>query len=224
MSKEGSVLLLDKPLGWSSFDVVKKLRWAVADRKAGHAGTLDPLATGLLIICTGKKTKEISQFQEMDKEYTGVFLLGKTTPSYDAETEVIEVKNTDHIDHATIEQTCKAFLGTQLQVPPVYSAVMIDGKRAYQLIRKGKEVKLEPKNITINEIEVDCALMPSIKFRVVCSKGTYIRSLVNDIGQKLGCGAYLTELRRTRIGPYKVEEAKTPVEMLEVLKTDAGLS
>ncbi len=224
MASEGSVLLLDKPLGWTSFDVVKKLRWAVADKKAGHAGTLDPLASGLLIICTGKKTKEISQFQEMEKEYTGTFLLGKTTPSYDAETEVTEEKDTSYIKPEMVEEVCKGFLGHQEQIPPAYSAAMVNGKRAYSLSRKGKEVILEPRSIIIYEFDTDCSTLPFIQFRVVCSKGTYIRSLVHDIGQKLGCGAYLTELRRTRIGKYKVEDAKTPLLMLEELKAHAGLS
>ena len=205
----GRVILIDKPRSWTSFDVVKKLRYALNVKKIGHAGTLDPLATGLLILCTGKMTKRIESFQAMEKEYTGEIVIGKVTPSYDLETEVENVCDTAHIQDSDITAAAKEFKGLIEQVPPQYSAVKVDGKRAYKSARKGEKVEIKPRKVEITVFEVDRLGVDRIAFRVVCSKGTYIRSLAHDFGQVLGTGAYLAELRRTRIGDFHVDNAQT---------------
>lgn len=208
---KGEILCFNKPYRWSSFELVAKVRGKLKHRlgvkklKVGHAGTLDPLATGVLIICTGKSTKLVEELQAHTKEYVATLKLGATTPSFDRETEEDATYPTSHITEELIRTTLQQFVGTIMQVPPVYSAVKIDGKRAYQFARKGKEVELKAKPLTIDEIELMSANIPDeIVIRVVCSKGTYIRALARDIGQALGSGAYLTDLCRTRIGDYRL--------------------
>lgn len=201
------VLLLNKPLGWTSFDVVNKLRKKLKIKKIGHAGTLDPLATGLLVICTGKMTKQIDGYQAQEKEYTGKLILGQTTPSHDLETPVTEPVSIEHITESELITTAKKFQGTIQQVPPLHSAIKIDGKRAYAFARKGKEVELKPREVVVSTFEITEVQKPTITFRIVCSKGTYIRSLARDFGNELGVGAYLSELCRTRIGDFKLEHA-----------------
>jgi tRNA pseudouridine55 synthase len=207
--EEGVVLLLDKPLTWTSFDVVRKVKNTLRPRKIGHAGTLDPLATGLLIMCTGKKTKEIDQIQAQEKEYEGTFRLGQTTPSFDLETPVDAEQPYAHLTEAEIRAAVATFVGKIEQVPPVFSAVKVDGKRAYELARKGQEAEIKSKTVDIKSYELTRIALPDIDFRVVCSKGTYVRSLARDLGIALGCGAHLTRLVRTRIGQYKLENAWT---------------
>lgn len=207
--EEGVVLLIDKPMGWTSFDVIRKLRHLIRIRKIGHAGTLDPLATGLLIVCTGKFTKRINQYMAQQKEYTGTITLGATTPTYDLESEPINFKPTDQITLDQIKLQLTSFTGPIQQIPPAHSAIKVDGKRVYELARKGKEVKLEPRTVHIYAFEVLELHEAQLQFRVVCSTGTYIRSLANDLGQALGCGAYLSSLRRTRIGEFEVTAAYT---------------
>lgn len=222
---EGEVLLFDKPLYWTSFDLVKKAKNLIRNAygykklKVGHAGTLDPLASGLLIICTGKKTKTISSIQDLNKEYVGTFKLGETTPSFDLETEVDKKFKVDHITKNAILDTLQSFLGEQDQVPPLFSAKRIDGKRAYEYARKGVEKKLEPRKINIYELELISFSMPYIKIRVKCTKGTYIRSLARDVGIRLESGAHLTELKRTYIGDYAAEDAISPESFEEMLKS-----
>ena len=206
----GQVLLIDKPLGWTSFDVVRKLRHLVHIKKIGHAGTLDPLATGLLIVCTGKFTKRINEFMAQEKEYTGTITLGAVTPSYDLETEPADHQDIGAITLSLIQQSVKQFTGSILQVPPAHSAIKVKGKRVYELARKGESVILEPRRITISSFEVLRFEEGLVHFKVVCSTGTYIRSLANDLGVALGCGAYLSALRRTRIGSFLVDQAQTP--------------
>jgi len=223
---EGEVLAFDKPLHWTSFDLVAKVRYALCHKlgckklKVGHTGTLDPLATGVVIVCTGKKTKLIDQLQYDVKEYEATLQLGATTPSYDMEKEVDATYPTSHITRELIDRTIPHFLGEQWQVPPIFSAVQINGKRAYELARKGEKVELKPKLLVIDEIEVlnfdDQSMQLTI--RVVCSKGTYIRALARDIGESLQSGAYLTALRRTRIGETRVEECRKIEDFLEELK------
>lgn len=213
-----SVLLIDKPLTWTSFDVVNKIRYAGKFKKVGHAGTLDPLATGLLILCTGKKTKEIETYQAQVKEYTGEFTIGKTTPSFDLETEVDHTHPIDHITKEMIEQARISFLGKISQIPPVFSAIKVNGKRAYESARIGKEIELKAREVEITEFEINSDSLPLIKFRVVCSKGTYIRSLARDFGLALQSGAYLSELRRTKIGEFNVSNAESVEEMVKKLK------
>ena len=210
----GQVLLIDKPLKWSSFQAVNKLKYALINKmglpkkfKIGHAGTLDPLASGLLIVCTGKFTKSISEIQGQAKEYTGTFFIGATTPSYDLETEVDAVFPTTHIDEALIRETVKPFLGEIDQKPPVFSAIKKDGKRLYEHARAGEAVVIESRKTTIYEFEITRIALPEVDFRVTCSKGTYIRSLAFDFGQALQSGAHLTALRRTKIGDYDVKNA-----------------
>lgn len=205
--EEGATLLIDKPLEWTSFDAVRKIRYLVKTKKVGHAGTLDPLATGLLIICTGKFTKRINEYMAQEKEYTGTFTLGATTPTYDLESEPQDFKPYEHLTKEAIEAATKNFMGEIDQVPPIHSAIKKDGKRVYELARRGVDVKLEPRKITIKEFEVDSSQLPVIKFRVVCTTGTYIRSLANDFGAALGCGAYLSKLCRTRIGNFLIDDA-----------------
>jgi tRNA pseudouridine55 synthase len=216
--KEGRVILIDKPLEWTSFNAVSKIKWLIKKRfkvkkiKVGHAGTLDPLATGLLIICTGKFTKRIEEYQAAVKEYTGVFKLGETTPSFDLETEVDEKFPVDHITKEQLENVRLSFLGEQEQIPPIFSALKKDGKRLYELAREGKTTEIKSRKIQIDEFEIDDSNFPEISFRVVVSKGTYIRSIASDFGHKLQSGAYLKELRRTKIGEFNVDDAISPSE------------
>ena len=209
---EGKVLLIDKPLEWTSYDVIRKLRKIINLKKIGHAGTLDPLATGLLIVCTGKFTKKINEYMAQEKEYTGTITLGAVTPTYDRESEPVEIKSVEGITAEMIKEKTKEFTGEILQTPPIHSAIKQNGKPVYLLARKGVDVVLEPRKITIKEFEITKVEMPVISFKVVCSTGTYIRSLANDFGAALGCGGYLSKLRRTRIGNFKVEDAMTMEE------------
>lgn len=219
--KNGQVLLIDKPLNWTSFQVVNKLRWKIRKKfnlkkiKVGHAGTLDPLATGLLIICTGKFTKKIEEYQGQIKEYTGEITLGATTPSYDLETEVNEFFSIEHITEALILKTAKMFEGQIQQKPPIFSAVKKDGVRLYELARKGESAEIKYRTITIKSFEITKINLPKIGFKVVCSKGTYIRSLAFDFGKALSSGAYLSKLRRTKIGNFCVENAEIPEVFIE---------
>jgi tRNA pseudouridine55 synthase len=213
-----AVLLLDKPLTWTSFDVVNKVRYAGKFKKVGHAGTLDPLATGLLILCTGKKTKEIDQYQAQIKEYTGKFILGKTTPSADLETEVDAIYPTEHITKEILETARTKFFGVISQVPPLFSAIKVKGKRAYEAAREGKTIELKSREIEIKEFEIDAVNFPEISFRIVCSKGTYIRSIARDFGVEVGSGGYLSELRRTKIGEFSVENAESVENMVQKIK------
>lgn len=203
----GHVFLVNKPKGWSSFDIVKKIRIHFGVKKVGHAGTLDPLASGLLIVSTGKKTKEISKYSDLEKEYEGVMVIGERTPSFDSETEIIEKKDFSNIGTTDIENVFKSYIGIQTQKPPIYSAVKHLGKRLYKYAREGEEIKLKDREININMLKLLEFISPEISFQVACSKGTYIRSLVNDIGEKLGCGAYLKSLTRTRIGSFYLNDA-----------------
>ncbi|MFY0253753.1 tRNA pseudouridine(55) synthase TruB [Chitinophaga sp. 30R24] len=204
--QEGAVILINKPLTWTSFDVVRKIR-NVTKAKIGHAGTLDPLATGLLICCTGKMTKKINEYQAQEKEYTGTFTLGATTPTFDKESEPEHFKEISHLDEAAILAATQPFLGEIMQLPPIHSAIKQNGKPIYLLARKGVDVKVEPRKLTITAFEITKIALPEVHFRVVCSTGTYIRSLANDYGVQLGCGAYLSSLCRTRIGAFRLEEA-----------------
>jgi tRNA pseudouridine55 synthase len=206
-SPEGEVLLINKPLTWTSFDVVNKVRWLSKAKKVGHAGTLDPLATGLLILCSGKKTKTIELIQSDEKEYTGTFYLGATTPSFDLETEIDQQFDISHLTEEAIRNTFKKFTGAIQQIPPMHSAIKQGGKRAYVSARKGETLELPPRSLSIPEFELTGCELPLIHFRVVCSKGTYIRALARDIGQDLGVGAYLHALCRTRIGNYFLKDA-----------------
>ena len=221
--KTGQILLIDKPLEWSSFQVVNKLRWLIRKRcgikkiKVGHAGTLDPLATGLLIICTGKFTKRIPELQGMVKEYKGTFTLGSTTPSYDLETEVDKTFSIDHIDEALLQKIREQFIGEIEQTPPVFSAIKKDGKRLYEYARKGEQVDVKKRVVKIDEFEIDSSNFPVISFRVVCSKGTYIRSLAHEFGEALNSGAHLSELRRTKIGDFSVENGMDIASFEKVL-------
>jgi tRNA pseudouridine55 synthase len=208
----GEVLLINKPLHWTSFDAVRKIRNLVRIKKVGHAGTLDPLATGLLIICTGRFTKRINEFMAAEKEYTGAFTLGAVTPTYDLESEPESFLDYLKISEAQIRNATKGFTGEIFQTPPIHSAIKKDGKRAYELARQGKEVKLEPRKITIKEFEISNIEKPVVFFRVVCTTGTYIRSLANDFGASLGCGAYLSKLCRTRIGEFSISQSMTMEE------------
>lgn len=206
---QGKMLLIDKPLKWTSFDAVKKVRILTKISKVGHAGTLDPLATGLLIICTGKYTKQINTYMAQEKEYTGTFTLGATTPTYDLESAPENSKAYAHLTEEDIRKATIPFIGDIKQIPPAHSAIKKDGVPVYKLARKGKEVKLDPRNVTINVFEIPKIEGPVVHFRVVCSTGTYIRSLANDLGMALGCGAYLSSLRRTKIGEFSVADAQT---------------
>jgi tRNA pseudouridine55 synthase len=205
--ESGKVLLIDKPLGWTSFDAVRKVRNLTRTKKVGHAGTLDPLATGLLIICTGKFTKKINEYMAQEKEYTGTITLGAVTPTYDLESEPQDFKDCGHITPAQLEEAAKIFTGPILQTPPIHSAIKKEGKRVYELARKGIDVKLEPRPVTISAFDIVSFEPPVARFRVVCSTGTYIRSLANDFGAQLGCGGYLSSLCRTRIGSFLLSEA-----------------
>ncbi|TYA70072.1 tRNA pseudouridine(55) synthase TruB [Seonamhaeicola marinus] len=220
--QSGQVLLIDKPLHWTSFQAVNKIRWKIRKTfnlkkiKVGHAGTLDPLASGLLVICTGKKTKEINTYQGQIKEYTGTFVIGSTTPSFDLETEIDKHYPTEHISEALIHSTTKQFIGDIAQYPPVFSAIKKDGKRLYEFAREGKDVEIKSRIVSISEFEITNVEHSNsakdginVNFRVVCSKGTYIRSLANDFGKALNSGAHLSVLRRTKIGDFKVENAQS---------------
>lgn len=209
--KKGGVLLVDKPYKWTSFDAIHKLKIALR-AKIGHCGTLDPLATGLLICCTGDFTKQISQYQQLPKEYTGIIHLGATTATYDLESEPENFMSVDGITEQQVYDATKPFTGNIMQTPPIHSAIKKDGKRAYDLARAGKEVVLDPRPVTIGEFEITAIKLPEVYFRVACSTGTYIRSLAHDFGQQLGCGGYLQELRRTRIGNFSVDDAMTPAD------------
>ncbi len=223
----GEVLLLNKPFKWSSFHVVKNIRYMLKHHagipriKVGHAGTLDPLATGLLIICTGKFTKRIEEFQGLEKEYTGTFTLGNTTPSFDLETEIDAQFSTDHINEELLKKTAKKFIGTIEQIPPLFSAIKINGKRAYKYAREKEEVEIKSKIISISEFELTKIEGVEISFRIVCSKGTYIRSLARDFGSSLNSGAYLSSLKRTRIGEFKLSEAMEVEEFKQQLIEDS---
>ena len=209
----GKVLLIDKPIKWTSFQVINKIRWLIKNKysikkiKVGHAGTLDPLATGLLIICTGKKTKEIAKFQNQTKEYSGEILLGSTTPSFDLETEFDNTYNTNHLTEKLILETTKKFLGKIQQKPPIYSAIKKDGKRLYESARKGIKIDIDSREIEIHKFLITKINLPNIEFEVKCSKGTYIRSLANDFGVELKCGATLTSLKRTKIGEFDIKNS-----------------
>jgi len=207
--EEGLVLLIDKDYQWTSFDVIRKLRKILKIKKIGHAGTLDPLATGLLIVCCGKKTKEIQQFMALEKEYTGTMVLGKTTPSFDLETTFDSESDTSHLAPGDILNVVPQFTGMLQQVPPVYSAIKIDGSPVYKKARKGIDVELEPRSVEAKLFEITEIDLPEIHFRLVCSKGFYVRSLVRDVGNTLGVGAYLKTLVRTRIGEFRLDDAKT---------------
>ena len=221
--KNGQVLLIDKPLEWTSFQVVNKLRWHIRKRfdikkiKVGHAGTLDPLATGLLIICTGKKTKSINEYQGQIKEYTGTFTLGSTTPSYDLETEVNETFATEHITEELLHETTKQFTGKTQQKPPIFSAIKKDGKRLYELARKGETTEIKAREVEVLMFEITKIDLPKIQFKIICSKGTYIRSIANDYGKALNSGAHLSVLRRTQIGDFSVEKAQNIDEFISEL-------
>ncbi len=217
------VLLINKPANWTSFDVVNKLRYTISKKigkriKVGHAGTLDPLATGLLIICTGKNTKRIDEYTGMDKEYTGIFFLGATTPTYDSEMEPDAIFATEHINKELVMSTASKFLSVKAQMPPVYSAIKIDGKTAYAQARKGIEVEMKPRPIEIREFEITRIELPEVDFRVLCSKGTYIRSLAFDFGKELNSGAYLKTLCRTKIGEFDLKNAVTVEECVKSIE------
>jgi tRNA pseudouridine55 synthase len=218
--EEGRVILIDKPLHWTSFDVVRKIRNLIKIKKVGHAGTLDPLATGLLIVCTGKFTKKINQFMAQEKEYTGQIILGAVTPTYDLESEPRDFKSIDGITPKLIAEAAQNFIGEILQTPPIHSAIKQKGKPVYLQARKGIDVIIEPRKISIKSFEVTAIEMPVVSFKVVCSTGTYIRSLANDFGAALGCGGYLSELRRTRIGNFKAEDAMSIVEFEASLSSE----
>lgn len=212
----GQLLLIDKPLGWTSFDAVNKVKYTIRNTynlkkiKVGHAGTLDPLATGLLIICTGKFTKKITELTLEEKTYSGTFTLGATTASFDLESDIVDIKPTDHINAEMVEKAVAEMTGTIDQIPPAFSAKKVDGKRAYESARKGIEVVLKPQRVEVKKFEVDCSELPKVHFTIICSKGTYIRSMARDLGEKLQTGAYLSELRREAIGNYSVDNSMTP--------------
>ena len=219
----GEFILIDKPLRWTSFDVTKKLKFTGKFKKIGHAGTLDPLATGLLILCTGKMTKQIDNYQAKEKEYSGTLVLGKTTPSVDLETDFDAEFPTEHITKALMENALKGFRGKILQIPPIYSAIQVNGKRLYELARKGisaSDIEIKSREVEVTEFEIDDANFPEINFSIVCSKGTYIRSLVRDFGLACNSGAYLKSLRRERIGEYNVKDALTIEEFISSRNKD----
>lgn len=218
--EEGKVILINKPLGWTSFDVIRKLRSVIKMKKIGHAGTLDPLATGLLIICTGKFTKKINEYMAAEKEYTGTFTLGAVTPTYDLESEPQNFKAYDFITSEMIHETALKFTGEVSQIPPIHSAIKQEGKPVYLLARKGISVTLQPRNIFIKEFEITHVDLPVVSFKVVCSTGTYIRSLSHDFGKALQTGAYLSSLCRTKIGRYSIDEAESPEEFIKHLKAN----
>lgn len=219
---EGKVILIDKPLHWTSFDVVRKLRGLIQIKKIGHAGTLDPLATGLLIVCTGKFTRKINEYMAQKKEYTGHFTLGAVTPTYDLESNPEQPKEYSFVTPELLQETTKQFVGEIEQYPPIYSAIKKDGVALYELARRGEEVNLKARSITITNFEITQINLPIVAFKVTCSTGTYIRSLAHDFGKALGCGAYLSSLRRTAIGNFKVEDAVTMEAFEEKLRMDVS--
>jgi len=216
--EEGQVFLINKPLNWTSFDVVRKIRSLIRIKKVGHAGTLDPLATGLLILCTGKFTKRINEYMAQEKEYTGSFTLGAITPTFDLESEPHQHLDYSHINEAAIKDATKKFLGDIQQVPPMHSAIKVGGQPVYKLARKGESIELASRKVSIIEFEITSINLPNVEFRVVCSTGTYIRSLANDFGQALGVGAYLSSLCRTRIGSFLLKDAMGIKEAEEWIK------
>lgn len=216
----GQTLLIDKPYEWTSFDVVNKIRYAIKVKKVGHAGTLDPLATGLLIVCTGKKTKTIESLTSDDKEYKGIISIGQTTPSFDLETELSEQKDIAHITTEEIKSTIEKFKGELEQTPPIYSALKVDGQRAYKAARKGLDIKMKTRNVIISEFKIEKIELPEIHFRIVCSKGTYIRSIANDVGEALGVGGHLKSLTRTRSGNHRLENAFQLDEFINMVKAN----
>ncbi|SIT05689.1 tRNA pseudouridine(55) synthase TruB [Belliella pelovolcani] len=215
----GEVFLINKPLEWTSFDVVKKVRNVLKIKKVGHAGTLDPLATGLLIVCAGKKTKSIETYMGQEKEYIGTFVLGKTTESFDREKEVIAVADPSHLTLDQVKAAAVQLTGDIMQVPPMHSAIKVDGKRVYESARKGIEVKMEARPVQVSEFEITRFELPEIDFRIVCSKGTYIRSLARDMGEILEVGAYMSALTRTRIGDFMLEDAEELPKLIESIKS-----
>lgn len=223
----GTTLLVDKPKGWTSFDVVNKIRYKLKHRlkikkiKVGHSGTLDPMATGLLLICTGKATKKLHKYQGLPKEYVGVLRLGASTPSYDAETEVEFVFPTDHITPEKIETARRLFLGDIEQIPPMFSAIKVDGQPLYKKARKGEKIKIDPRPVHISSFKLTRIDLPEIEFKVSCSKGTYIRSLAHDFGRALQSGAYLTALRRTKVGKFSIKNAWDLEELIEFLEDES---
>lgn len=214
----GEVFLIDKPLEWTSFDVVKKVRNALRIKKVGHAGTLDPLATGLLIVCAGKMTKQIETFMGQEKEYTGTFVIGATTESFDLEKPVIPVSDPTHITLEMVEKAAHQLTGNIFQIPPMHSAIKVDGRRVYESARAGKEVKMDPRPVEVREFEITRFEGNEVDFRISCSKGTYIRSLARDLGEILGVGAYLKTLCRTRIGGHHLRDAKKVLDLVEEIK------
>jgi tRNA pseudouridine55 synthase len=216
----GQVMLVDKPIEWTSFDVVRKIRSIIKIKKVGHAGTLDPLATGLLIVCTGRFTKKINEYMGMEKEYTGTFTLGAVTPTYDLESEPIEMKDVTNIAEEEIHKATLPFIGEIQQVPPIHSAIKQDGKPVYLMARKGIDVKMEARTITIKSFVIEKIELPVVHFKVICTTGTYIRSLANDFGKQLGCGAYLSSLRRTRIGNFLTEDALLMEQLVHKIKSE----
>lgn len=224
--KAGQLLLVNKPLDWTSFDVINKIKYALKPAygkiKVGHAGTLDPKATGLLLVCTGNFTKKVNELQSLDKVYSGQFFLGATTECYDTERPVNATFPTAHITPEEIQKVAESFIGEQEQMPPVHSAIKIDGKVAYNLARKGKEVTLQPRKVNIYSFEITAIKMPLIHFKVKCSKGTYIRSLAHDFGKRLDSGAYLYSLKRESIGPFKVDDAMELDELISFIRTQSA--
>jgi tRNA pseudouridine55 synthase len=219
--ENGNVLLVDKPYRWTSFDVVKKIRNTFKIKKIGHAGTLDPLATGLLILCTGKLTKKIDEYQAQEKEYQGKMILGKTTPSFDLETGVDQEFDISHLTKEMILNTIPQFLGCQSQIPPSHSAIRINGVRCYKKARKGEEVIINPREVVIKEFVIESIELPEVSFRLVCSKGTYVRSLVRDFGEALGIGAYMSALKRTRIGAFSIDDAYNLDDLINLKKNES---
>ena len=216
--EQGQVLLINKPYDWTSFDVVRKIRSMIKIKKVGHAGTLDPLATGLLILCTGKFTKRINEYMAQEKEYTGTFVLGEETPTYDLESIPVSTGDYQSLTDEEIHAATKQFIGEVMQVPPIHSAIKVDGKRVYELARKGIDVELKPRKITIKAFEITRIQLPEVDFRIVCSTGTYIRSIANDYGRAVGCGAYLSALCRTRIGDFLLKDSLTIEEASEHIR------
>jgi tRNA pseudouridine55 synthase len=221
--EEGQVLLINKPLEWTSFDVVRKIRNTIKIKKVGHAGTLDPLATGMLILCTGKFTKRINEYMAQEKEYTGTITLGAVTPSYDLESEPQDLKDYSGVTQEQLQAIATQYTGEIMQVPPMFSAIKKDGVRVYELARKGQTIELEPRRITIKEFEFTKIELPVLHFRVVCSTGTYIRSLANDVGKAAGCGAYLSSLCRTRIGEFTLNKSMTMEEAFEYIAKEKAM-
>ncbi len=207
--EQGQVILVDKPFEWTSFDVVRKIRYLTKTKKVGHAGTLDPLATGLLIVCTGKFTKKINEYMAQEKEYTGSVTLGAVTPTYDLESAPQDFKPYEHLTKEQLDEAAQSFVGNILQTPPIHSAIKKEGKRVYELARKGVDVKLEPRPVTVSAFEITAVELPNVYFRIVCSTGTYIRSMANDFGERLGCGGYLSSLCRTRFGEFLLKDAQS---------------